>query len=97
MAKGYWVAAYHEIHDEEKFAAYLKLAGPAIEAGGGTFLTRGAAAKVDEAGIPPRTTIIEFPSLEAALAVHDGPDYAKALEALDGAVTRDLRFIEGIA
>ncbi|MDG2270429.1 MAG: DUF1330 domain-containing protein [Alphaproteobacteria bacterium] len=96
MPKGYWVAAYHEIHDADKFAAYLKLAGPAIAAGGGTFLTRGMAAKAYESGILQRTTIIEFESLDAALAVHDGPDYAKALEALDGAVTRDLRFIEGV-
>ena len=96
MPKGYWVAAYHEIHDEDKFAAYLQLAGPAIKAGGGTYLTRGMAAKAFEAGILQRTTIIEFESLNAALAAHNGPEYGKAIEVLDCAVTRDLRFIEGV-
>ena len=70
--------------------------GPAIAKGGGTFLTRGAAAKVYEAGILERTTIILFDSLEAAIATHDGPDYQAALVALDGGVIRDLRFVEGI-
>ena len=36
MAKAYWIAAYREIHDPDKLAAYLELAGPAIAAGGGT-------------------------------------------------------------
>ncbi|MBT3932116.1 MAG: DUF1330 domain-containing protein, partial [Rhodospirillaceae bacterium] len=35
MAKAYWIAAYREIHDPAKLAAYLELAGPAIVAGGG--------------------------------------------------------------
>ena len=96
MAKAYWVAAYHSIDDPEKFAAYIELAGPAIANGGGTFLTRGAASKAYEAGILERTTIILFDSLEAAVATHDGPEYQEALVALDGGVTRDLRFVEGI-
>ena len=96
MAKAYWVAAYREIHDADKLAAYAKLAGPQIEAAGGKFLTRGLAAKVYEAGILQRTTIIEFASLEAAIAVHDSPGYQAALRVLGDAVTRDLRFVEGI-
>ncbi len=96
MAKAYWIAAYREIHDPDKLAAYLELAGPAIAAGGGTFLARGPAAKVYEAGIPKRTTLIEFESLDAAIATHDSPAYQEALKALDGGVTRDLRFAEGL-
>ncbi|MFY0610095.1 MAG: DUF1330 domain-containing protein [Hyphomicrobiaceae bacterium] len=94
MPKAFWIAAYHAIHDQEKFDAYLKLAGPAIEAAGGKFIARGEAAKVYEAGIQQRTTLIEFESLDAAIAVHDGPAYQAALKALDGAVTRDLRLVE---
>ncbi len=96
MPKAYWVAAYHSIDDDKKFAAYIDLAGPAIAKGGGTFITRGMAAKAYESGILERTTIIEFDSLEAAIATHDGPDYQKALVALDDGITRDLRFVEGI-
>jgi len=78
MPKAYWVAAYHSIDDENKFAAYIDIAGPAIAKGGGTFITRGMAAKAYESGLLERTTIIEFDSLEAAIATHDGPDYQKA-------------------
>ena len=38
MAKAYWVNVYHAIHDEEKLAAYAKLAGPAVQANGGKFI-----------------------------------------------------------
>ena len=96
MVKAYWIAAYHAIHDQEKFEAYLKLAGPAIEAAGGRFIARGEAAKVYEAGIPHRTTLIEFESLQAAIDLHDGPAYQAALKSLDGAVTRDLRLVEAL-
>jgi uncharacterized protein (DUF1330 family) len=96
MAKAYWIAAYREIHDAEKLAAYLELAGPAIVAAGGKFLARGPAAKVYEAGIQERTTIIEFESLDAAVATHDSPAYQDALKLLGDGVTRDLRFAEGL-
>jgi uncharacterized protein (DUF1330 family) len=96
MPKAYWVSAYHAIHDEEKFAAYLKLAGPAIISAGGKFIARGQAAQVYEAGIQQRTTLIEFGSLDAAIAAHDSPEYQDALKALDGGVTRDLRVVEGV-
>ncbi len=95
MAKGYWVAIYREIHDPDKMAAYAKVAGPFIESCGGKFLTRGKAAKVYEAGIQERTTIIEFESLDAAIACHESPEYEEALKVFDGAAVRDLRFVEG--
>lgn len=96
MPKAYWIAAYREIHDPDKLAAYLELAGPAIVAAGGKFLARGHAAKVYEAGIQERTTLIEFESLDAAVALHDGPAYQAALKALGDGVTRDLRFVEAL-
>ena len=96
MAKGYWISAYHEVHDEEKLAAYAQLAGPAIMDNGGTFLARGVAAKAYEAGIAQRTVIVEFPSVEAAIAAHDSPAYQAALDALGDGVTRDLRVVEGV-
>ena len=96
MAKGYWVSAYHAIHDEEKLAGYAALAGPAIAEAGGRFLARGVAAHAYEAGLAQRTVIVEFDSVEAAVACHDGPAYTAALEALGDAVTRDLRIVEGV-
>jgi len=96
MAKAYWVVCYREIKDPAKLAAYAKLAGPAIEAGGGRILARGTADKAYEAGQLERTVLIEFDSVEHAIAVHDGPAYQAALKALDGGVVRDMRVVGGL-
>jgi uncharacterized protein (DUF1330 family) len=96
MAKSYWIACYHKITDANKLAAYAKLAGPAIEAGGGRFLARGTAVKAYEAGHLERTVLIEFDSVEQAVSVHDSAAYQSALAALAGGAVRDLRIIPGI-
>jgi uncharacterized protein (DUF1330 family) len=96
MAKAYWIAFYREISDPAKLAAYAKLAGPAIEGGGGRFLARGIPAQVYEGGLSERTVVIEFDSVEGAVAAHDGPAYQKALLALDGCAVRDLRIVAGV-
>jgi uncharacterized protein (DUF1330 family) len=96
MPKAYWISFYREVSDPVKLAAYAKLGGPAIEAGGGRFLARGVAAQVYEAGVKERTVVIEFPSLEAAIATHDSPGYQAALAALDGGAVRDLRIVPGV-
>ena len=96
MPKAYWVSSYQAIHDESKLAAYAELAGPAVIAAGGKFIARGKATKAYEAGKLERTTLVEFESLEAALAAHETPEYKKALAALEGGVTRDLRIVEGV-
>ena len=60
MSKAYWIACYRKIIDPAKLAAYAKLAGPAIESGGGRFLARTTAAKAYEDGVLERTVLIEF-------------------------------------
>jgi uncharacterized protein (DUF1330 family) len=96
MAKAYWISCYHKVIDPNKLAAYAKLAGPAIEAGGGRFLARAVAAKAYEAGLLERIVVIEFDSLEKAVATHDSDGYKAALAALDGGVVRDLRIVPGV-
>jgi len=95
MAKGYWIAFYREISDPNKLAAYAKLAGPAIEKGGGRFLARGIPAQVYDEGQLERTVLIEFDSVAKAVAVHDSPGYQEALAVLKGGVVRDLRIVAG--
>ena len=96
MAKAYWITCYREVSDPAKLSAYAKLAGPSIEAGGGRFLARGTAAQVYEAGLSERTVVIEFDSVEHAIAVHDSPGYQEALAALEGGAVRDLRIVAGV-
>lgn len=96
MAKAYWISTYLEIKDPAKLAAYAKLAGPAIEAGGGRILARGTAAIAYEAGRLERTVLIEFDSVQQARATHDSAAYREALDALGNSVVRDLRIVEGL-
>ena len=98
MAKAYWIAFYRSIKNPDALAAYAKLAGPAIQAAGGRFLARGGAAKTYEAGVNQRVVVIEFESVEKAIAAHDGAAYQEALKALGkDAVERDMRIVEGVA
>ena len=96
MAKGYWITCYRSISDPAALAAYAKLAGPALTSNGGRFLARGGAAKAYEQGIAERTVLIEFDSVEKAIAAHDSPAYREALAALGNACERDLRIVEGV-
>jgi uncharacterized protein (DUF1330 family) len=96
MAKAYWISCYRQVKDPEKLAAYAKLAGPAIQNGGGRFLARAPAAKAYEDGKAERTVIIEFDSVEQAVAVHDSPAYKAALDALADGVVRDMRIVPGV-
>jgi uncharacterized protein (DUF1330 family) len=96
MPKGYWITCYREVTDPAKLSAYAKIAGPCIEAAGGRFLARGIAAEVYEDGLRERTVIIEFPSVEQAIAAHDSPGYQSALAALAGGAIRDLRIVAGV-
>ena len=96
MAKGYWVSAYRTISDPEKLAAYDKLAAPAVRAGGGRVLSRGARVVAHDAGIAGRTILIEFDSFEQAVAARESEAYQEALAALSDGVERDFRIIEGL-
>ncbi|MEW2384685.1 DUF1330 domain-containing protein [Micromonospora sp. NPDC047707] len=94
MPKAYWINTFRSITDQEKLAAYVELAGPAMRAAGGRFLARGLPAHAFESGIVERTTLIEFDSVEAAVAAYRSPAYQEALRALDDGAERDLRIIE---
>ncbi len=95
MAKTYWICFYHSIKDPEALAAYAKLAGPAMHAAGGRFLVRGMPAKLYEAGLNQRVVVLEFDSVEKAIAAHDSEGYQAALRVLGNTVERDIRIVEG--
>ena len=96
MPKAYWVATYAAVNNADKLAAYAKLAGPAIEAGGGKFLARGNPAKAYENANMQRCVVIEFPSVAAAVATHDSAAYQAALAALGDGADRGIRIVEGV-
>jgi len=96
MAKAYWIAAYRSVRDPDALAAYAKLGGPALQKMGARFLARGTPSQVYDGGLFERTVLIEFDSVEQAIAAHDSPAYQEALRLLGNAVDRDLRIIEGV-
>jgi uncharacterized protein (DUF1330 family) len=96
MAKAYWIAFYRSISDPAALAEYGKLAGPAIQAAGGRFLARGGVAKTFEAGLAQRTVMVEFPSVEDAVAAYASAPYQAALAVLGDAAERDIRIVEAI-
>lgn len=96
MTKAYWVTAYREVYDQDKLAAYAKLAGPAIVGGGGQFLARGEAHTTFESGLMQRLVIIEFDSVEQAISTHHSEAYKAALDALGDGADRDIRIIDGV-
>jgi uncharacterized protein (DUF1330 family) len=91
----YWISIYREVTDEQKLGAYAALAGPALIEAGGRFIARGMPAKVYEAGLEQRSVLIEFESVDAAIAAHDSAAYQEALAALDGGAVRDMRIVPG--
>jgi len=97
MPKAYFVATYRSVSNPDALAEYAKLAGPAMTAAGGRFLARGNAAKAYEKGVLQRVVVIEFDSVEKAVAAHDSPGYQAALKVLGNAAERDLRIVEAVA
>jgi uncharacterized protein (DUF1330 family) len=95
MAKGYWITFYRKITNPSALTEYGKLAGPAIEAGGGKILARGVPLKTYEAGLKERTVLIEFESVSKAIATFESAKYQAAARLLVGAAERDIRIVEG--
>ncbi len=89
----YWINCFTRIGDPDRVAAYAALAGPAMRAAGGRFLARGEPAQVFEGGVSCRTTLIEFDSVDAAVAAYHSPGYQEALRVLGDAAERDLRIV----
>jgi uncharacterized protein (DUF1330 family) len=90
----YWINLVRSVSDPQKLAAYAELAGPVIREHGGSFLARGMPARVYEAGLMERTVVIEFGSVEAAVAAHESHGYQEALRVLGDGAERDIRIVE---
>jgi uncharacterized protein (DUF1330 family) len=96
MPHAYWINTFRSVRDPQRLAAYVELAGPVMREHGGRVLARGLPAHVFEAGAMERTVLIEFDSVEQAVAAYTSPGYQAALEALGDAAVRDIRIIESL-
>jgi uncharacterized protein (DUF1330 family) len=85
-----------DVTDPEAYAEYRKQVPPTLAAYDGKFLVRGGAMQRLEGDWPyERVVVIEFPSLERAMAWYDSPAY-RAPKALRQSASRaNLIVVEG--
>lgn len=88
-----WIA-HVTVTDDEAYGRYAKLAGPAIAAHGGSFIARGGRYVQLEGRDRARNVVARFPTLEAAEACYNSPEYQEALDHARGASERDLVIVE---
>ena len=91
--KALWINTFRSTGDPDALARYAERAGPAMTAHGGRFLARGIPAAIFEAAVRERTVVIEFPSVEDAVAAYHSLAYQAALSELGDEVVRDLRVV----
>lgn len=88
-----WIA-HVTVTDDEAYSRYAALAGPAIAKHGGAFVARGGRYVQMEGQERARHVVARFPSVEAAEACYNSPDYQEALDHARGASERDLVIVE---
>jgi uncharacterized protein (DUF1330 family) len=93
--KGYWVVSYKAVSNPAAVSEYMKLAQTALGVLGGRVILGGKPAKVHEAGIRQTVVVVEFESLEKAMAAYESELYKPALKALGDGAERDFRIVEG--
>ncbi|MFA3915668.1 DUF1330 domain-containing protein [Ruegeria hyattellae] len=88
-----WIA-HVTVTDAEAYGKYAELAGPALAKHGGEFIARAGRYVQLEGKERPRNVIARFPSVEAAVACYNSPEYQTALDHARGASERELLVVE---
>ncbi|MFK0165965.1 DUF1330 domain-containing protein [Rhizobium sp. NPDC090279] len=86
------------VRDAEAFQTYRTRAAASIVHYGGHYLVRGGPIERLEGDWSPQAiVIVEFPDLERAGAWYRSPEYARALEVRDQALSRNLVLVDGVS
>ena len=93
--KGYWIAIYEEINNQEKLKEYALRAKEAVTKFSGNFIVRGGKNIVNEGTNYPRTVVVEFPNLDTAIKCYNSKKYQEAYKILKKHVKRSHQIIEG--
>lgn len=91
-----YTMAHIDVRDDEKYAKYAALAGPAVAKFGGEFLARGGETAVMEGTARARNVIIRFKDMATAKAFYNSPEYQEALSYGLPAADREYLFVEGV-
>ena len=95
MPKAYWIARV-DVHDPDVYKKYVEANGAAFAKYNAKFLARGGRAEVLEGPGRARNVVIEFASMEEALACYHSPEYAAAKQFRLAASTGEFVLVEGI-
>lgn len=96
MSKGYWIASYHAVSDSAAVTRYAEAATPILLAFGARFLARGMPVRAYEGGVMQRCVVIEFPSVDKAVAAYESPAYQSVLGIMRDAMQREVRIVPGV-
>jgi len=94
MAKGYWIARM-DINDVERYKDYVSGAASAFQKYNAKFLVRGGEANSLEGNGRARNVVIEFASVEEALACYNEPAYQAAKDIRNSVADGELIIVEG--
>lgn len=89
------MVSYKSVSSPDVFFEYAKLAAVAVEQFGGRAMVVGRPAKLHEAGVDQMVVIVEFESLDKAIAAYESDQYRPALTLISRAAERDFRILEG--
>ena len=96
MPCGYIIASVN-VTDPAAYEVYKKLSTDAMRVHGAEVLVRGGAVETLEGDWNPgRTVILKFPSVQAAKAYWDSPEYRAARAAREGAAVMRMVVVEGV-
>jgi uncharacterized protein (DUF1330 family) len=96
MGGAYWISTVTAVRDADRLEAYVRLAAPALRDAGGRLLARGRPAAAFEGGTTARTTLLEFGSVEAAVAAYHSVAYQEALRVLGDGADREIRIVPAV-
>jgi len=92
-----YILANVQITNPEQYEEYKKFSGAAMRAHGAEVCIRGGKVEVLEGDwTPDRLVLLKFPSVEAARAFNDSPEYDKARQARRGAAIMRMVLVEGV-
>jgi len=92
-----YILANVQVTNAAQYEEYKKFSSAAMQAHGAEVCVRGGAVEVLEGDwTPERVVLLKFPSLEAARAFNDSPEYALARQARQGAALMRMVLIEGV-
>ena len=95
MAKTYWIARI-DVDDPETYKEYVATGKPAFERFGAKFLARGGRTEVLEGKARARNVLIEFASMEDALACYNSPEYSAARAIRQKISQAEFLLVEGV-